>query len=107
MALILIMLLSIFVLIASRYHPVFTFWLLFNLYFDPGGYQGVLFQGNIISILNFSDIILLLCWIPYFSLKNRRSVFSEEKYLSLFYKYMVIYLLYLDRKSTRLNSSHA
>src|ERR1035437_2102020 len=94
MALILIMLLSIFVLIASRYHPVFTFWLLFNLYFDPGGYQAVLFQGNIISILNFSDIIFLLCWIPYFSLKNRRSVFSEEKYLSLFYKYMVIYLLY-------------
>jgi hypothetical protein len=91
---ILVILLTIFVLIASRNHPVFTFWLLFNLYFDPGGYQGVLFQGNIVSIFKFTDIIFLLFWIPYFNLKNRRSVFIEEKYLNLFYKYMGIYMLY-------------
>jgi hypothetical protein len=94
MALILIILLGIFVLTASRYHPVFTFWLLINLYFDPGGYQGVWFQGNIISNVNFTDIIFLLCWVPFFNIRNKKNVLSEDKYFNLFYKYISIFMLY-------------
>lgn len=94
MALILIILLGIFVLIVGRYHPVFTFWLLINLYFDPGGYQGVFFQGNVISNVNFADVIFLLCWIPYFNIKNKIIVLKEDKYFNLFFKYMSIYMLY-------------
>lgn len=94
MAIILVFLLSIFVLIASRNHPVFTFWLLINLYFDPGGYQMGLFQNDIISRVNFTDIIFLLCLIPYFNIRNKMSVFKEDKYFNLFYKFIGIYMLY-------------
>jgi hypothetical protein len=94
MALVLILLLGIFVLIASKYHPVFTFWLLINLYFDPGGYQTAWFQNNIISVINFDDVIFLLCWIPYFNIKNKLSTTNEDKFFFLFYKYMSIFMLY-------------
>jgi hypothetical protein len=94
MALLIIFLLGIFVLIASKYHPVFTFLLLINLYFDPGGYQTAWFQNNIISVINFTDIIFLLCWIPYFNIKNKTSALKEDKYFSLFYKYISFYMLY-------------
>ena len=94
MALLLIILLAIYVLIASRYHPVFTFWLLFSLYFDPGGYQGVWFEGNVISNINFTDVIFILCWIPYFNLSSKESSLSGDRYFYLFYKYMSIFMLY-------------
>lgn len=94
MALLVILLLIIFVLAASRSHPIFTFWLLINLYFDPGGYQLVWFQGNIISIINFTDIIFLLCWIPYLSTGPKKSFFQEDKYFKVFYKLMSLFLFY-------------
>ena len=94
MALILIFLLAIYVLIASRYHPVFTFWLLISLYFDPGGYQGVWFEGNVISNINFTDIIFILCWIPYINISSKESNLSGDKYFNLFYRYMSIFMLY-------------
>ena len=94
MAIILISLLAIFVLVASKNHPEFIFWLLINLYFDPGGYQAVLFDGNIISNINFTDVIFLLCWVPYFSLKNKFVDINEDKYFILFLKYMGIYIFF-------------
>ena len=94
MASVIVFLLAIFVLVASRNHPVFTFWLLINLYFDPGGYQGVWFQGNVISNINFTDVIFILCWIPYFSLRDRKGVFNQDKYFNIFFKWMSLYMFY-------------
>jgi hypothetical protein len=94
MAIILISLLAIFVLVASKNHTAFVFWLLLNLYFDPGGYQGVLFQGNIVVNLNFTDVIFILLWIPYFHLGNNLKNLKGDKYFVLFTKYMSIYMLF-------------
>lgn len=77
-----------------RRKPDLSFWLLLNIYFDPGGYITYYLGGK--TFLNFylSDITIILIIFCLFSIKTNYKVIYKDKFLINFYKFFFIFAVY-------------
>ncbi len=83
-------------LIFIRNKPDISFWLFLNLFFDPGGYVEGFLGGNLLGLLNLSDIMIVGIIICLVSAKvNWKVIFGDQffiKFLLLLYYFLAILL---------------
>lgn len=75
-------------------NPDLMFWILLNIYFDPGGYISYYFGGKLISRLYISDIVILPIIFCLFALKTSYKIIYKDKFLTSFLKAFLIFVAY-------------
>ena len=71
-----------------------TFWVLLNLYFDPGGFVSGFMGGNIFGRVNLTDIIIIGIIFCLYAIKPQKKYINQNYLFRKFLNVFSIYLLY-------------
>ena len=70
------------------------FWILLNLYFDPGGYISGFLGGNLFGRFNITDIIIVGILMVLYNIKPRFSEINSNLLFNKFIKLLLFYFAY-------------
>jgi hypothetical protein len=87
--LVLIIFSSLIMIIRDK--PDLSFWILLNMYFDPGGYFSFFLSGKLVGPFTISDVSLFLIIFCLFVIKTPGSFIRSNR---LFYKFIIALFIY-------------
>ena len=78
-------------LIFIHYKPDISFWILINLYFDPGGYFTIFLGGDAFGRINISDLVIVGIIMCLLVIKPQIRTIKSNK---LFRKFIIAFLIF-------------
>ena len=84
--------LVVFAFVLQKTKPALSYWILLNMYFDPGGYLRYMFP--LTGQLNQMDIIILLVLIVTYVSNFKFKPIIADPFLKTFIKALAAYLLF-------------
>ena len=86
-----VFLLSVFLI---KRNPDLAFWLLLNIFFDPGGYLTYYFAGKLVSRLYISDIVIPPILFCLYVINTNFKIIYKDRFFTGFLKVFAVFAAY-------------